>query len=181
MATSAHPSGDAIVREATAADCPAVAEIYRHYVDNTVATFAYVAPGVEAWEHKLDAIVSAGRPFLVALDPADATVTGFAYLGPFRTFDGPSAYDRTVEDTIYLRPGTGGRGIGSALMAALIAAADPATVRRIVAVIAATGGEASVALHEKFGFTIVGRTPHIGFKHDQWIDTIYLQRDIGEP
>ncbi|MYR06369.1 GNAT family N-acetyltransferase [Gordonia sp. SID5947] len=162
------------IRPARQADCAAVADIYRHYVEHTVATFDYEAPDREAWEAKLAAITSARRPFLVAADAA-GSVLGFAYLGSFRD---KRAYAWTAEDTIYLDPDAGGRGIGSALLGALLEAADPDNVRQVIAVIAAAGGEASIALHTKHGFTEVGRTPAVGYKFDQWIDCVYLQRPL---
>ncbi|MFW0784558.1 N-acetyltransferase family protein [Gordonia sp. CPCC 206044] len=161
----------ATIRPATVADCSAIADIYRHYVEHTVATFDYVAPTTQTWEEKLAAIHAAERPFLVA-ELAD-DVVGFAYLGAFR---GKQAYAWTAEDTIYLHPAAGGQGIGSALMVALLEAADPANVRQIVAVIADPGGAASIALHAKHGFTEVGRTPGVGYKFDRWIDCVYMQR-----
>ncbi|MDY6810925.1 MAG: N-acetyltransferase family protein [Actinomycetota bacterium] len=162
------------IRPAADPDCAAIADIYRHYVDNTVATFDYEAPTSSDWAAKISRITSAGRPFLVVADRDD--VLGFAYLGPFRD---KRAYDRTAEDTIYLRPGAGGRGLGTRLLAALVSAADPANVRQIIAVIAATGGDASIAVHLTNGFVEVGRTPAVGYKFDQWIDCVYLQRSVG--
>jgi phosphinothricin acetyltransferase len=173
------------IRPVADTDCGAIADIYRHYVEHTVATFDYEAPTAADWAAKIAAIRAAGRPFLVAegsgvgADGVEAggagDVFGFAYLGPFRD---KRAYDRTAEDTIYLRPGAGGRGIGTSLLAALLDAAEPGNVRQIIAVIAATGGEASIALHLKNGFVEVGRTPAVGYKFDQWIDCVYLQRSV---
>ncbi|MDL9938490.1 N-acetyltransferase family protein [Gordonia sp. ABSL1-1] len=162
------------IRPAGTADLPGVADIYRHYVENTVATFDYAAQDVAHWEAKLRSIEAAGRPFVVAV--LDDEVVGFAYLGPFRE---KQAYDWTAEDTIYVRPGFGGRGIGAALMARLLADADPDNVRTVIAVIAATGGEPSVALHARFGFTEVGRLRTVGYKAEQWIDCIYMQRELS--
>ncbi|AZG45097.1 GNAT family N-acetyltransferase [Gordonia insulae] len=164
------------IRPAAPADCAAVADIYRHYVEHTVATFDYEAPAVATWEAKLAAVVAAGRPFLVVEE--QGVVLGFAYLGSFRD---KKAYERTTEDTIYLHPDAGGRGLGSALLGALIDAADPANVRQIVAVISATGGDASIALHARHGFVEVGRTPEVGYKFDQWIDCVYMQRPLDRP
>ncbi len=153
-----------------------MAQIYRHYVDNTVATFDVEAPSTEAWQHKLDAIVGAGRPFLVAATEADGVV-GFAYLGEFRA---KAAYARTTEDTIYVRDGLGGRGIGKALLAALLDAADPTNVRQIIAVIAAESGAGSIALHQRLGFSEVGRLTAVGRKFDRWVDVVYLQFQLGD-
>lgn len=168
------------IRPVADTDCGAIADIYRHYVEHTVATFDYEAPTAADWAAKIAAVRKVGRPFLVAEGSgveADGVggLLGFAYLGPFRD---KRAYDRTAEDTIYLRPGAGGRGIGTRLLAALLDAAEPGNVRQIIAVIAAAGGEASIALHLKNGFVEVGRTPAVGYKFDQWIDCVYLQRSI---
>ncbi|WP_040510360.1 GNAT family N-acetyltransferase [Gordonia soli] len=161
------------IRPAVDADCLAIAGIYTHYVEHTVATFDYDPPSVTAWEHKLATVTAAGRPFLVAVD--DGVVLGFAYLGGFRD---KRAFDWTTEDTIYLRPDAGGRGLGTALLRALIDEADPDNVQQIIAVISAEGGEASIALHAKHGFVEVGRTPSVGYKFDHWIDTVYMQRAL---
>ncbi|ETA08602.1 MULTISPECIES: GNAT family N-acetyltransferase [Gordonia] len=168
------------VRDAVETDLAGVADIYRHYVENTVATFDYVVPSHTAWLAKYRTIREANRPFVVATLSAesDQHIVGYAYLGTFRAMP---AYDRSTEDSIYVRPGLGGRGVGSALMAGLLDRADPENVRQIVAVIAATGGEGSVALHSRFGFTEVGRLRSIGHKADQWIDCVYMQKDLWEP
>ncbi|MHC3003980.1 GNAT family N-acetyltransferase [Gordonia sp. GN26] len=169
------------VSDATIDDLEAVAEIYAHYVQHTVATFDYVVPTLDEWHAKYAAITGAGRPFVVAraFDEAGLErIVGYAYLGTFR---GMPAYDRSTEDSIYVRPGHGGRGVGSALMAGMLDRANRDNVRQIVAVIAATGGEGSVALHSRFGFTEVGRLRSIGHKADQWIDCVYMQKDLWEP
>jgi len=166
-----------VVRPAAVAECAQIADIYRHYVEHTVATFDTVPPTVGAWEQKLTTITAAGRPFLVAAADDDQIV-GFAYLGTFRNMP---AYDHTSEDTIYVRPGLGGGGIGSALMSRMLADAEHTDVRQIIAVIAATNGEASIALHLKHGFTHAGRLHASGHKAGQWIDTVYLQYSVGSP
>ncbi|MCR5978652.1 GNAT family N-acetyltransferase [Gordonia jinghuaiqii] len=166
------------VTDATVDDCEAVAEIYAHYVLHTVATFDYVVPSPAQWQAKHAAITSAGRPFVVAraLDETGSEqVVGYAYLGTFRTMP---AYDLSTEDSIYVAPGFGGRGIGSTLMAAMLERTNPENVRQIVAVIAATGGEGSIALHARHGFAEVGRLRSIGHKAGQWIDCVYMQKDL---
>ncbi|PKZ67007.1 N-acetyltransferase [Gordonia terrae] len=165
------------VTDATIDDCDAIADIYAHYVQSTVATFDYLVPSLSQWHAKHAAITAAGRPFVVAraVDDGVERVVGYAYLGTFRTMP---AYDLSTEDSIYVRPGQGGRGVGTALMAALLERANPDNVRQIVAVIAATGGDGSIALHRRFGFTEVGRLRAIGHKAEQWIDCVYMQKDL---
>ncbi len=91
------------------------------------------------------------------------------------------AYDRSTEDSIYVRPGFGGRGVGSALMAGMLDRANPPeNVRQIVAVIAATGGgrvdRSAFAVRVHRGRPLRA----IGHKADQWIDCVYMQKDIWE-
>ncbi len=161
------------VRPATADDCAAIAEIYAHYVATSIATFDTVALDVDEWVAKLAAITGADRPFLVAAD--DERVVGYAYLGGYNP---KPAYRQTSEDTIYVAPGLEQRGVGSALMSALLEATAATDVREIVALIALPG-DGSIALHRRHGFVEVGVLRQVGFKLGQWIDVAILQRSIA--
>ena len=99
---------------------------------------------------------------------------GYAYATQFR--DRP-AYAETCENSIYVAPDDAGRGVGSALMEALLPAAADAGFRQMIAVV---GGDepASIALHEKFGFTVAGRMRDVGRKFGRLLDTVYLQRAL---
>ncbi len=103
-------------------------------------------------------------------------VAGYAYAGPFRP---KPAYRHTVEDSIYLAPGSTGRGLGRALLAALLAGCAEAGARQVIAVIADTGETASAALHRRFGFTDAGLLRQVGHKHGRWVDTLLMQRDLS--
>jgi L-amino acid N-acyltransferase YncA len=85
----------------------------------------------------------------------------------------------TESSTVYISPGHTGRGIGSALLAGLLAGCADAGVRQVIAVIADTGSDASAALHRRFGFAEAGRLSGVGRKHGRWIDTVLMQRDLG--
>ncbi|GAA2051714.1 GNAT family N-acetyltransferase [Williamsia deligens] len=164
------------IRPAHLDDVEQIAQIYTHYVETTVITFDYTSPSVDEWRSRLTAITGRGRPFLVAADTDDpGTVLGYAYLGDFRT---KTAYDWTTEDSIYLRPEATGRGLGSALLRALLTDLDPATVRRVVAVISVIESDASIRLHERFGFERTGTLRRIGWKFDRWIDCAVLQYEV---
>ena len=89
-----------------------------------------------------------------------------------------SAYRYSVENSIYLGQAAAGKGLGRALLEALIAACEQAGIREMVAVISDKGAEASVALHEKLGFVEVGRMGRVGFKFGRWLGTIYLQKHL---
>lgn len=154
------------IRPLEEADLPAVASIYAHYVANSVATFDESAPDVAAWRAK----AAGAAVFLVAEDGGD--VLGFAYAGQYRPKPG---YRHSLEDTIYLAPGTIGRGLGRRLLGELIEQCRQSGARQLVAVVADSGDPSSLRLHESFGFKQAGRLEAIGFKHGRWIDTILLQ------
>ena len=160
------------IREATTADLSEVADIYRHYVETSTATFDHVVPSPDEWAAKFDAIGASGRPFLVAEDPDAAVgVVGYAYLGPYR---GKAGWAWTAEDSIYLRPEAAGRGHGTRLLRALVDATDPRSTRTVMALIADEVPE-SVALHRRAGFVEIGRSPGVGRKFDRWIGCVYMQ------
>lgn len=161
------------IRPATIADLPEVAEIYRHYVINSTATFDLEPLSVDGWERKLQSIVDGGRPFLVLVDEAEGVreILGYAYLGVFR---GRAGWAFTAEDSIYLRPDAGGRGLGTRLLSALLDAVDPSVTRNIMAMVSDEVPE-SVALHQNLGFVEVGRSAGVGRKFDRWVGCVYLQ------
>lgn len=129
--------------------------------------------GVEPWIGKFDAITAAGRPFLVAEDGDD--ILGFAYAGMWR--DRP-AYDRTVEESIYLDPAAVGRGLGTRLLADVLDRLRQSDVRTVLAVIADEGADASLALHQRAGFRIVGHLEQVGEKFGRLLGTRLLQLDL---
>ncbi|MBK9033183.1 MAG: N-acetyltransferase [Myxococcales bacterium] len=165
-----------MLRDATAADLPAIAAITAHYVATTAIHFAYQPPSVA----ELAALWAArGRhPWLVAVDDGDAaTVRGYAKSDRFRA---RAAYDRTAEVGLYLEPAHRGRGHGRALLDGLVAAMTAAGFHTAVAGIALPN-PASVALHERCGFTAVGVFREVGWKFDAWHDVGFWQRPLGPP
>lgn len=172
------------VRPATADDLARVAEIAAPFVRDTCVTFEEEVWDVPAWQRKLDDITARGLPFLVAEVSAPAgpgstgsvVVAGYAYASAWRP---KPAYRHTAEDTIYLDPAHAGRGVGTALLAALLDACSSAGVRQVVSVVADVPEAAgSLPLHRRFGFVEAGRLTAVGFKHGRWVDTILLQRSL---
>ncbi|UVO54208.1 GNAT family N-acetyltransferase [Sphingomonas sp. SUN039] len=162
-------------RPAAPADAPAIAAIYAHHVRHGTATFDTEAPSPEFWTEKIATLAARNWPFLVAEDAGE--VVGYAYATQFR--DRP-AYARTCENSIYIRPGMIGRGIGTVLIAALLDAAAASGFKEMIAV--AGGGEpASVALHTKAGFRHAGRMERVGEKFGRLLDTVYMQRGLTDP
>jgi len=125
-------------------------------------------------EQKIAEITSKGWPFLVAARGAE--VVGYAYVTQFRD---RAAYSFACEDSIYVRSDQAGNGVGSMLMRALIDDSTAYGFRQMMAVIG--GGEpASVALHAKMGFEHAGRMRSVGRKFGRWLDTVYMQLELGE-
>jgi len=158
-----------LVRPAAAADAARVAEIYRHYVTDTVVTFEIDPPPATDWAQRIEAATA----FLVG--EADGAIAGFAYATVWKP---RAAYRFTCEDSIYLAPATHGRGHGRIMLEALIGAARAAGLQRMIATIADTGNPASVRLHKTLGFRPAGRLERVGWKFDHWIDVELLQLDL---
>lgn len=172
---SAAMASDTTIRPATAKDAPAIAAIYAHHVLHGTATFELTPPDAAEIAARIGRIIGAGWPWLVARDAAGELV-GYAYAGQMAP---RAAYRFACETSIYLRHDRLGRGIGSALLAALVEAATAAGFRQAVALIAGTH-PASVALHARAGFVETGRLTSVGHKHGEWIDLLYMQRPLGE-
>jgi L-amino acid N-acyltransferase YncA len=162
------------IRPARPADLPAVREIYNYYVANSTVTFDEDAMTLREWKQKYAMLQKLGMPFLVAESPS-GQLLGYALVTPWKP---KRAYRYTVEDSIYLGPAASGKGLGRALLAALIDASRAAGLKEMLAVIADQGAEASIALHERFGFTEIGRMGRVGFKFDRWLGTVLLQKSL---
>lgn len=90
------------------------------------------------------------------------------------------AYRLTVEDSVYVREGMAGLGIGSALLSLIIQRCIEGGRRQMVAIIGNSENIASIRLHERLGFHKVGVLESVGFKHGRWLDTVIMQRPLGE-
>lgn len=163
------------IRPATRADMADVREIYNHYVTNSVVTFDEKRWSHRRWVDKFDHLTKLGLPFLVAVSPS-GNVLGYGLVSPWT--GGTSGYRYTVENSIYLGQAASGKGLGRALLTALIEACEDRGIREMVAVISDKGAEASIALHEKLGFEEVGRMGKVGFKFGRSLGTVYLQKHL---
>ena len=162
------------IRDAGLPDLPAVREIYNYYVANSMVTFDEDAMTLREWKSKFAYLQKLGMPFLVAESPS-GQILGYALVAPWKQ---KRAYRYTVENSIYLGPAAAGKGLGRALMAELIARSKAAGLKEMIAVIADQGAEASIALHEKFGFVEIGRMGRVGYKFDRWLGTVLLQKSL---
>ena len=162
-------SQPATVRAVTPADAGAVAAIYNHYVRHTVVTFEEEPVRDEEMSRRIDDVRAVSLPWFVA-ERAGA-IAGYAYASRWRP---RSAYRFSTEVTVYLAPEQGRRGVGSALYSELLAALRGSGLHAAIGGIALPN-DASVALHEKFGFKKVAHFEQTGFKFNRWIDVGYWQ------
>ncbi|MGS0560759.1 N-acetyltransferase family protein [Microbacterium aurugineum] len=160
------------IRPVRPADLPHVREIYNHFVSNSAVTLDERRSSIPYWREKYALLTRLELPFLVAVSPGGA-VMGYALAQPWA---GKNAYKYTVEDSIYLGPGAGGKGLGAALLRALIDACEQIGLREMVAVISDRGAEASIRLHEKLGFVEAGRMGRVGYKFGRDLGTVYMRR-----
>jgi phosphinothricin acetyltransferase len=163
-----------IVRPATEADAPALAAIYGDAVLHGFGTFEEVAPSPADMDGRRRAVQDMGLPYLVA--EADGVVLGFAYAGPFRP---RAAYRYTLEDSVYVAPEAKGKGVGRAVLTAVIAACEALGVRQLMAVIGDSGNEGSIGLHRSLGFEQTGVGKSVGFKHGRWVDIVHMQKPLN--
>jgi L-amino acid N-acyltransferase YncA len=167
--------GSVQIRPVRLDDAAAIAAIYAHQVLHGTASFELAPPDSTEMAARIARVLNHGWPWLVAQDDRGA-VLGYAYATQFRD---RAAYRYVCEDSIYIHHDAHGRGLGSALLAALITACEAAGFRQMVGVIAGAA-PASVALHAGQGFVEAGRMTAIGRKQGRWIDTLYMQRPLGE-
>ena len=162
------------VRDATDADMPVVQAIYAHHVLHGRATFEEIAPPVGEMITRRATVVGLGLPYLVA-ERAGAVV-GYSYATTYRP---RPAYRFSIEDSVYVAEGERGRGIGVALLAALIERCEAGPWRQMLAIIGDSGNTGSIALHRRLGFEHVGTLKAVGFKLGLWTDTVLMQRGLG--
>ena len=163
------------LRPASSGDLPALREIYAGHVLNGAASFEEVPPDLAEFEKRWRGITELGLPYLVACE--GQRLLGYAYAGPYRP---RSAYRFSVEDSVYLDPAVTGRGIGRLLLNAIIDGATAAGKRQMLAVIGDSANRASIALHSRLGFAEVGTFRAVGFKFGRWVDTVLMQRALGD-
>jgi L-amino acid N-acyltransferase YncA len=163
-----------MVRDATEQDMAAIQAIYAQEVLHGFASFEEVPPSIDAMLGRRASVLDLGLPYLAA--EAAGRVVGYSYATGYRP---RPAYRHTIEDSVYVADGMQGRGIGRALLSALIARCEGGPWRQMVAVIGNSGNAGSIALHRQQGFRLVGTFEAVGFKLGRWVDTVLMQRALG--
>lgn len=163
-----------IIRPSRPDDIPAITAIYAHHVLEGTGTFEIEPPSREDMAQRRSEVLSRGLPYLVA--EQESRVVGFAYCNWFKP---RPAYRFSAEDSVYVEPGHHRIGLGRALMAELVAAAQRAGVRQLIAVIGDSANAGSIGLHRAVGFEPAGVLRSCGWKFDRWLDVVMMQRAIG--
>jgi phosphinothricin acetyltransferase len=163
-----------IIRSSQDQDLAAITAIYAHHVLHGTGTFEVDPPSQEDIHTRRADVLSKGLPYLVAADGEQ--VLGFAYCNWFKP---RPAYRFSAEDSIYISPDAQGRGLGRALLAELSAHAEKAGVRKLIAVIGDSANTGSIGLHLSVGFSHVGILKSCGWKFNQWLDVVMMEKTIG--
>ena len=161
------------IRPASQTDAQAIADIYNHYIANTVVTFEEAAVAPIEMASRIQGVLTASLPWLVGEVVTDrrAAIVGYAYATPWKS---RSAYRYSVESSVYLAPGLAGRGFGTTLYSALLEDLKRRSVHSVLGGIALPNA-ASVALHERLGFVKIAHLREVGYKSAQWLDVGYWQ------
>jgi phosphinothricin acetyltransferase len=162
------------LRPAVPEDVPAMQEIYGYHVLHGLATFEEAPPSVAEMRQRYEDVRARRLPWLAA--DFGGVLVGYGYCAPYRM---RSAYRYSIEDSVYVRRGSEGRGVGSAILGELIRRVGELGYRQLIAVIGDSGHAPSISLHARFGFLRVGTLRSVGFKLGRWVDTVIMQRPLG--
>ena len=162
------------VRPALLQDLPAVQSIYAHHVLHGLASFEEVPPSLDEMQRRHAEVAKQGLPYLVAEERGE--ILGYGYCSLYRT---RSAYRYTLEDSVYVKEGRQGKGIGRSILTELIARCEALNYRQMIAVIGDSANAGSIRLHASLGFVRAGLLRSSGFKFGRWVDSVYMQRPLG--
>jgi L-amino acid N-acyltransferase YncA len=163
-----------LIRPSQIKDIPAIAAIYAHHVLHGAGTFEIDPPSPNDMAQRRADVLAKGLPYLVAAKGDH--VLGFAYCNWFKP---RPAYRFSAEDSIYLADEAMGQGLGRALLAELMAQAEKAGVRKLIAVIGDSANHGSIGVHRSAGFSMVGVLKSCGWKFDQWLDVVMMDKALG--
>jgi phosphinothricin acetyltransferase len=162
------------IRPVEPTDALQIAEIYDHYIRTSIATFETEPVGAAEMEKRIRETLAGNYPFFVAEEAGE--ICGYAYGHQFRA---RVAYRHSVEISVYIKEGQGGKGIATLLYERLFPELSAGDFHAVIAGISLPN-EASVRLHEKFGMAQIAHFKEVGRKFDRWIDTGYWQKVLNK-
>jgi len=163
-----------MIRPSSEDDMLAVTAIYAHHVRHGSGSFEIEPPSLQDMLARRAEVLGRGLPWLVLED--SGKVIGYAYCNWFRP---RPAYRFAAENSIYLADGVQGLGLGRALLSELLARAEQAGMRKMIAVIGDTANSSSIGLHLSLGFSHVGTLVATGWKFGRWLDTVLMEKKLG--
>ena len=163
------------IRDAIEADLPDITAIYAHHVLHGTGTFEEEPPPQSDIAERFARVQKAGCAWLVAED--ETGITGYAYFAPFRD---RSAYRFCAENSVYVREGVRGQGVGKALVAEMLTRAEAMGFRQMIAVIGDSENAGSIGLHASLGFRRAGVIHAVGLKFGRWLDVVFMQKTLGD-
>ena len=162
------------IRPSLDTDLPAITRIYAQHVLHGTGTFETTPPSEGDMSTRRNDVLGKGLPWLVIEE--DGAVLGFAYANWFKP---RPAYRFSCEDSIYMAPESGGKGLGRALLAELMASLERAGVRQVMAVIGDSANAGSIGVHKALGFTPAGVIHNCGWKFERWLDIVLMEKTLG--
>jgi len=163
-----------LIRPSNEHDLSAITAIYQHHVLTGTGTFEITPPTRDEMQRRREDVLSKQLPYLVLQHQGD--VVGFCYCNWFKP---RPAYRFSAEDSIYLAPMAAGKGWGRLLLNELMASAQRAGIRKLIAVIGDSTNHASIGLHVAAGFRHVGVLTDCGWKFDSWLDVVLMECPLG--
>jgi L-amino acid N-acyltransferase YncA len=157
------------IRSVALNDAEQICQIYNYYVMTTTITFEETPVSTSEMTNRIRDVQSIPLPWLVAANGQE--ILGYAYAQKWKA---RAAYKFSVEVTIYVRPGLGHAGVGSQLYSRLFEALRSSGAHAVIGGVALPN-DASLRLHQKFGFEKVAHFKEVGFKHGHWVDVTYWQ------
>ncbi len=163
-----------LIRPSLETDIPAIQAIYAHHVLHGTGTFETEPPSVADIAARRADVLGKSLPYLVL--EQDGQVQGFAYANWFKP---RPAYRFSVEDSIYMAQGAGGKGLGKLLLTELLAQLERGGIRKSMAVIGDSANAGSIGVHRACGFTQIGIVKSCGWKFGQWRDIVLMEKTLG--
>jgi L-amino acid N-acyltransferase YncA len=170
----AVPDATLLIRPSRESDLPAITAIYAEAVLNGTGTFELEVPDEAEMTRRRADVVGKDLPWLVA--EQSGQLLGYAYANHFRP---RRAYRFCLEDSIYLHPDAQGRGVGTLLLAELMARCEAAGARQMLAVIGDSQNLGSIGVHRRLGFEHTGVMKSAGWKFNRWLDVVLMQHTLG--
>lgn len=173
MAVTEREKLNGKIRLAKPEDAKAILNIYAPYIEKTAITFEYKVPSLKEFSERI-AKIQEKYPWIVYEENEE--ILGYAYGGPEYTRD---AYQWTVETSVYVAEKAKGKGIGTALYEKLL---DILAKQNfcVCYVLINDDNEASVKMHEKYGFKQNGFRKNCGYKFEKWHSVVFMEKQLNE-